>query len=137
MEVQIVEKRADKVCVNTAIGCFYGVWCSSEPAIFSRYIVELDSDEVLAFDAIKRSKTHKPSIESTDEAIYITGLVEEIQDRVMILRLQKTIMMLEITTNLALEQHIGHYVRVRLNEIRLYDTGIRGRFSTGDGLREP
>lgn len=124
MEIQIVDNRADIVRVNSAIGCFNGIWCSSTPVVSKRYIVELDSDEVLTLDAVKPSNSCNPCIEYVDQTINITGYVEAIQEKVMILRLQKSLMMLEISSNLDFVQYIGHYVHVRLSEIKLYDTGI-------------
>lgn len=127
MEIQIVDNRAGIVRVNTAIGCFRGIWCSSAPVVSKRYIVELDSDDVLTSDAVELSNSSDPCIESVDQIIIITGFVEEIQDEVMILRLQKSLVMLEISPGSNFTQYIGHYVRVRLNEIKLYDTGIYSR----------
>jgi len=124
MEIQIVDNLADIVRVNTAIGCFNGIWCSSTPVLSKRYIVELDSNDVLTSDAVELSTSCNPRIENVDQTINITGFVEEIQDEVMILRLQKSLMMLEISSSLDFVQYIGHYVRVRLSEIKLYDTGI-------------
>jgi len=124
MEIQIVDNRADIVRVNTAIGCFNGIWCSSKPIVSKRYIVELDSDDVLTTDAVEFSNSRIPCIENVDQTIKITGYVEEIQDGVMILRLQKTLIMLAISSSLSFVQYIGHYVRVRLSKIKLYDTGI-------------
>ena len=124
MEIQIVDNQADIVRVNTAIGFFNGIWCSSAPVVSKRYIVELDSDDVLTSDAVELSNSCNPWIEYVDQTINITGFVEEIQDEVMILRLQKSLMMLEISSSLDFVQYIGHYVRVRLSEIKLYDTGI-------------
>ena len=124
MEIQIADIRADIVRVNSAIGCFNGIWCSSAPVVSKRYIVELDSDEVLTSDAVKLSNSCNPCIEYVEQTINITGFVEEIQDEVMILRLQKSLMMLEISSSLDFLQYIGHYVHVRLSEIKLYDTGI-------------
>ena len=92
--------------------------------VSKRYIVELDSDDMLTSDAVELSNSCNPWIEHVDQTINITGFVEEIQDEVMILRLQKSLMMLEISSSLDFVQYIGHYVRVRLSEIKLYDTGI-------------
>ena len=124
MEIQIIDNKADIVQVCTAIGCFSGIWCSSSPVVTKRYIVELDSDDVLTSDAVELLNSCNPWIEYVDQTINITGFVEEIQDEVMILRLQKSLMMLEISSSLDFVQYIGHYVRVRLSEIKLYDTGI-------------
>ena len=124
MEIQIIDNQADIVRVRTPIGCFNGVWCSSTPVISKRYIVELDSDDVLTLAAVEFSDSCNPCIEYVNQAINVTGLVEEIQDEVMVLRLQKSLMLLEISSSLDFEQYIGHYVCIRLSEIKLYDTGI-------------
>ena len=124
MEIQIVDNQGDTVRVNTAIGCFNGIWCSSTPVVSKRYIVELDSDDVLNSDEVELSNSCNPCIEHVDQMINITGFVEEIQDNVMILRLQKSLMMLEISSGFDFVQYSGHYVRVRLSKIKLYDTGI-------------
>lgn len=124
MEIQIVGIQADIVQVNTTIGCFNGIWCSSTPVVSKRYIVELDSDDVLTSAAVELSNSCNPCIEYVDQATNITGFVQEIQDEVMVLRLQKSLMMLEISSSLDFVQYIGRYVRVRLSEIKLYDTGI-------------
>lgn len=124
MEIQIIDNMGNIVQVNTAIGCFTGTWCSSTPVVSKRYIVELDSDNVITSDEVELSTSCNPRIENMDQIINITGFVEVIQDEVMILRLQKSLMMLEISSSLDFVQYIGHYVRVRLSEIKLYDTGI-------------
>lgn len=124
MEIQIVDNQGDIVRVNSAIGCFNGIWCSSAPVVSKRYIVEPDSDEVLTPDAVKLSNSCNPCIENVDQTINITGFVEAVQDEVMILRLQKSLMMLEVSSGLDFVRYIGHYVQVRLRKIKLYDTGI-------------
>lgn len=124
MEIQIIGKQADMVQVRSPIGCFNGTWCSSTPVISKRYIVELDSADVINLAVIERSDSCSPHIEYLDQAINITGFVEEIQDKVMVLRLLNSLMMLEISSNSDFAQYIGHYVNVRMSEIRLYDTGI-------------
>ena len=124
MEIQIVDNRGDIVRVNSAIGCFDGIWCSSTPVVSKKYIVELDSDEVLTLDAVELSNSCNPCIEYLDQTINITGLVEAVQDDIMVLRLQKSLMMLEITSSLDFVQYIGHYVHIRLGEIKLYDAEI-------------
>ncbi len=124
MEIQIVDNHANIVRVYTSIGCFSGIWCSSTPVISKRYIIELDSDDVLTSDAVEFSNSCKPHIECVDQTIHVTGFVEEIQDEVIVLRLHESIMMLEISSHSNFTQYIGHYVRIRLNELKLYDTGI-------------
>ena len=124
MEIQIIDNKKDKAQVSTAIGCFYGTWCSSTPVISKKYIVELDCDDILTSDVVELSPSFNPRIEYAGQAVNITGFVEEIQDQVMILRIQKSLMMLEISSDLDFVQYIGHYVRITLSEIKLYDIGI-------------
>jgi hypothetical protein len=124
MEIQIMDKQADMVQVRTPIGCFNGIWCSSTPIVSKRYIVELDSADVVTLSVIEPSDSCNPCIEYLDQVINVTGFVEEIQDNVMVLRLLKSLMMLEISSSSDFVKYIGHYVHIRLSEIRLYDTGI-------------
>ena len=124
MEVKIVNIKADKVYVNTTIGNFEGIWCSPFPQISKRYIVELDSDDVIVPDNIKLSNISDPSIESTDQMVNVIGFVEEIQEKIMILRLQKSIIMLELSSITDFTNYIGCYVLVKLSNIKMYDTGI-------------
>ncbi len=124
MEIRIVDNTANIVRVNTAIGSFDGIWCSSTPVISKKYIVELDCDDVLTADRVEISTSGIPCIEYINQMIHITGYVEEIQDSIMILRLQDSLMMLEISPSFEFMHYVGHYVRVRLSNVRLYDTGI-------------
>ena len=118
MEVQIINKQVDTVQVNTAFGCFSGIWCSLTPVIFKKYIVELESDDILTSDVVELSDSINPHIEYVDQAINITGLVEEVQDEVMVLRLQKSIILLEISSDIDFIQYIGRFVRNRKINIR-------------------
>ena len=131
MKIQIIENQSNIVRVSTEIGCFNGIWCSPTPIVSKKYIVELDSDNVLTSDEVELSNSCIPCIEEFEKAIFVTGLVEEIQDNIMFLRLQKSLIMLAISCELDFVQYVGCYVRIRLSEIKLYDTGII--CNTGDG----
>lgn len=124
MEVTVVGKCLNKVKVNTKIGSFSGIWCSSDPTLFKKYCVELDCDEVINPDDIDISRDCNPSIESINGNIYITGMLEEIQDNIMTLRLQESIIIVEISSNTLISDYVGNYIRIKLNEVKLYDTGI-------------
>lgn len=124
MEIEIRHIQGELVLVDTAIGCFSGIWCSQPPIVAKRYIVELDNDDVLTPNAIELCNSCNPCIENVDNGIKITGFVEEIQDNVIVLRLQKHLMMLEISSDSDFFRYVGCCVRIKLNEIRIYDTGI-------------
>ena len=124
MEVQILEKQDGFVRVKSTIGSFYGTWCSSTPIVAKKYIVELDSDAVLTLDDVELSKCNKPSVKGTKGMTYVVGLVEEIENSIIILRLQSTIMMLEILPNLDFTQYLGRYIKISISDIVLYDVGI-------------
>lgn len=124
MEIQIVDKWADIVLVNSAVGCFKGIWCSSTPVVSKKYIVEIDSDDVLTKNEVELSNSCTPCIENVDQETVITGLVKQIQDNVMVLCLQKSIVMLEVSDSSNFLKYIGHYIHVTLSGIKLYDTGI-------------
>ena len=124
MEVMVVGKCLSSVRVNTKIGSFNGIWCSPDPTLFKKYNVELDCDEALKPDDIDISRYGTPSIDSFNGSIYITGMLENIQDNVMTLRLHESIMMVEISSNPMISDCVGTYIRIKLNEVKLYDTGI-------------
>lgn len=124
MEVQIVEKHENMVRVNTTIGFFYGIWCSPVPAELRKYIVELDSDDVLTLETIRLSNSSEPCISCLDGIIYLNGVVEEIQDGLIFLRLHKSIMMLEISPHFDFSMFFNQFVCVRLHGINLFDTGL-------------
>ena len=125
MEVLIINRWGKSVRVSSPIGSFNGVWCSSDPVISKRYIVELDSDSVLTLDAIKLSSSASFHIECIKDVVYFTGLVEGIENNVMYLRLCGSIVMLELLPHSDFEVFIGRYITVRINDIKLYDTGIK------------
>ena len=124
MEVQILEKQDGFVRVKSTIGSFYGTWCSSTPIVTKKYIVEIDSDAVLTRDDVELSNCNRPSIEGTKGITYIVGLVEEIENDTIVLRLQSTIMMLETLPNLDFTQYLGRYVKISISDVVLYDVGI-------------
>lgn len=124
MKVVIISKNASIVKVHTELGDFKGVWCSPEPVLSKNYIVELDSDDIITLETIKVSGTDVPSIKCVNEIIYITGLLEEIEDNVIFLRIHDSILMLETQPNLNLAKYLGFYVEVKLNSIQLYDINI-------------
>ena len=79
MEALIIDKHEKRVRVDTTIGCFEGTWCSADPADFRRYILELDSDEILTLEAIKLSNIDTSYIKYIDDKIYVysRGVVDE------------------------------------------------------------
>ena len=124
MEVKIIDVWEDTVLVDSSIGTFRGIWCSSYPQVSKTYIVELDIDEVITLEAINCANTLIPCIKCEDNQTIIVGFVEDVQDDVMFLRLQKSIMMFEIAPSLEFAQYTGSYVQIRIGTIKIYDTGI-------------
>ena len=124
MEISVMKKQGNIVQVNTEFGCFEGTWCSSMPAELKKYVVELDSEDVITPSAIEHSMSLIPKIECDGKNIYFTGIVEEIQDHIMFLRFQGFIIMLELLSTVDFGQYLGQYVRVKLNHINIYDTEI-------------
>lgn len=123
MEVLILGKQNNFVQVQTAIGSFCGIWCSATPIISKKYIVELDSDTILTLDDIELTDYNEPSIQGTTGITYIIGLVEEIREDIMFLRLQNAILMLEILPNPDFIQCLGRYIKLEISNLMLYDTG--------------
>ena len=124
MEVLILDNHNGFVQVKTAIGNFCGTWCSATPIISKKYVVEIDSRTVLNFDDIKISDCSKPSIQGTTTITHIIGLVEEIEENIMFLRLQNTIVMLEVLPNPNFVKYLGKYIKIGISDITLYDTGV-------------
>ena len=124
MEAIITELCNDKVCINTGIGNIKGIWCSDSPAKLKKYDLELDSNEIINSNMINYSSLLKPLVEMDNDRVIFNGLVEEIQDKVLFLRLSKDIVMLEISDESYFLKFVNQFVRIVLSNIELYDTGL-------------
>lgn len=124
MDAIIIGKYDDKVKVDTQIGCFEGVWCSTEPAEFKRYILELDSDEILTSEAIAYSDINIPYIKNIEGNVCLNGFVEDVQNRVMFLRLSKSLIMLELCEDTDFSGLQNYFVKITLKKINLFDAGV-------------
>ena len=124
MEAIITELCNDKVCINTEIGNIKGIWRSDSPAKLKKYDLELDSNEIINSNMINYSSLLKPLVEMDNDRVIFNGLVEEIQDKVLFLRLSKDIVMLEISDESYFLKFVNQFVRIVLSNIELYDTGL-------------
>ena len=124
MEILILDKKNDIVYVNSECGQFYATWCSKEPIIGKKYHVELDIDQILTEDDIKISNICVPSIECKNDKVFVVGFLEEIDYDVIVLRLLKSIIMLQITPNIISTHYLGNFVCVEIKEIGLFDIDI-------------
>ena len=123
VKVSIIDKQDDYVYACSSFGAFFGIWCSPSPPELKRYIVELDSDDVIAPSMLTFSSLKLPSIESRDDATYLTGLLEEIEDNIIFLRIGTDLVMLEAVHDSNYSRYIGQYVQVMLFKLRIYDRG--------------
>ena len=124
MEGTITKIQGKKVRIDTALGWFNGTWCSTVQPLLKRYVVELDSDDIINADIIKISKISVANIEYIDDVIYITGLVEYIQNNIMFLRLKESVIMLELEHDISFDKYLGRYVVVSLKNLNIYDACI-------------
>ena len=89
-----------------------------------KYILELDTEETLYPEAIQISHNQTFQIDSKKELIILNGYVTEVQDQVMCLKLDKTLLMIELANDFDFSIFVNSYVCVKLREINLYDTGL-------------
>lgn len=119
VKVLIIDKINENVKVVTEIGVFYGVWCSADAMVGKEYIVELDSDEII--DNVVLSNDNSPSVNRRGETIMLTALLESVQDNLMFLRLQESLVMIEHIPGLELAEYIGKMITIKLEKVQLYD----------------
>ena len=124
MEVLIIEKQDHDVHACSPFGSFWGLWCSSFPPECKRYAIELDSTDILTPNMITISSIKKPYIERRDEATYLNGLVEEIEDELLFLRFDTDLIMLNLGHAYDYSRYIGQYIQVKLFKLHLYDIGL-------------
>ena len=124
MEAYITQKKESFVEICTDLGRIWGIWRSPAPAELRKYIIELDSSEILTVDTDKITDYAKPTIKFEDDTVYLNGFVEEVQDNILILRLSNSIMMLQISNKDDFSSFVNKFVCVELQNISFYDTGI-------------
>ena len=124
MEAYIIQIKESFVEICTDLGRIWGIWRSSAPPELRKYIIELDSPEILTVDAVKITDCARPTIKFEDDTVYLNGLVEEVQDNILILRLSNNIMMLQISNKDDFSSFVNKFVCVALQNVSFYDTGI-------------
>ena len=107
MEVLIIEKQDYDVHACSSFGSFWGLWCSPFPPECKRYAIELDSTDILTPNMITISSTKKQYIERRDEATYLNGLVEEIEDELLFLRFDTDLIMLNLGHDYDYSRYVG------------------------------
>lgn len=121
MEIHVIEKNKNVVRVSTAIGDFNAYWCSSVPAEYRKYIVELDSDVILTIDDIELSNSTTSCINDNNGKCILTGVIEDIQNDILVFRIHNSIMMLEISSTVDFLPFVNRFVRITLPQINLFD----------------
>ena len=124
MNAIVIETYGDMTLVQTPFGNVVGKWCSDKPVALKKYILELDCDDIVTPENIQTTVTSKPFIANRTDRVTICGLVEEIEDRLMYVRIEGDLLMLDILPISAYEKFINHYVQINLSSIHFYDTGL-------------
>ncbi|MGI2298152.1 hypothetical protein [Paenibacillus sp. GXUN7292] len=101
MKVKIIEINNidDKIKVTflSELGEGLGYWQGTNPEINNTYFVELDIQETLVFgNNISKILNHPNSILISDEITTIIGKIEFIEDNCIILRIGKSIIIIEV-----------------------------------------
>ena len=124
MKIKIVKQEEDTVIAKSKYGIFKAVWCSSELGKKNCF-VELDSSDVITPQDINLvSYGSSYAIEHYHQGVCITGYVEEIEGGIMVLRIGTSLMMLSLSPECDYANFKQNYVKVRLNNIKLYDMGL-------------
>ena len=125
MLVTILKAHDNFVTVSTPYGNFSGRWCApSIPQKFKTYDVELDTSDIIDNIAVWKTETKAPSISCVDHEVYLTGLFECHEDRVLFVRLGDSLVMFETNEEFDILRFKGAYVCVKMSEIQLWDTGL-------------
>jgi len=119
MEVFIMDAKDGFVQAKTEFGSFYGIWMSDLPANTS-YLVELSCNAVSNMECISLSNHTQPAIYDDGAYTVINGFVEEIEDSVMFLRLQDSIVMIEICCDIDVQAYTGQWVTIRVEGMKIY-----------------
>ena len=124
MEVLVTDKQDNCVRVCSSFGEFFGMWRSPSLPQLKKYTVGLDSHDIISDDMLTFTPTSSPHIECTGNDVYLTGLLEEIENDVLFLRLGTDLVMFETAQNSDYSKYIGLYVQVRVSQLLLYDVGL-------------
>ena len=120
MNAVVLDYHDNIAKVRTDVGIFEGVWCADPPVKGKYYMLELACTDIIEQDQLQHSKITAPSISNDQNGIVVNGLLEEIEDVVMFIRLCGNLLMLEVSPVCNFYQYVGHYVQIRLNNIHLY-----------------
>ena len=119
MEAYVMDAKDDFVQAKTEFGSFYGIWMSDLPTNTS-YLVELSCNAVSNIECISLSSQTRPSIYEDGAYTVFNGFVEEIEDSVMFLRLQDSIVMIEICCDIDVQAYTCQWVTIRVEGVEIY-----------------
>lgn len=119
MEALIMDSKDGFVQAKTEFGSFYGIWMSDLPTNTS-YLVELSCNAVSNMERISLSYHTRPAIYDDGAYTVINGFVEDIEDSVMFLRLQDSIVMIEICCDIDVQAYTGQWVTIRVDGVEIY-----------------
>lgn len=124
MEGNIININEETVQIQTSVGTFIGKWCSNNLPEPRLYILELDSDELITSEKIDFSESQNPYISYKNDKVILCGYVEEIENNVLVLRINKSILLLNIFPSEDFSKFIQQFVILILNSINIYDTEL-------------
>ena len=119
MEALIMDSKDGFVQVKTVFGCFHGIWMSDLPTNTS-YLVELSCNAVSNMECISLSSHTRPSIYEDGAYTVFNGFVEEFEDSVIFLRLQDSIVMIEICCDIDVQAYTCQWVTIRVDGVEIY-----------------
>lgn len=119
MEAFIMNAKDGFVQAKTEFGSFYGIWMSDLPTNAS-YLVELDCNAITNKEHIRVSSETRPAIYEDGAYTVFNGFVEEIEDSVIFLRLQDSIVMIEICCDIDVQAYTCQWVTIRVDGVEIY-----------------
>lgn len=119
MKALIMDNKDKLVQVQTEFGSFQGRWMSDMPTNTS-YLVELGCNAVTNPEHICLSAEIQPAIYEDGAYTVFNGVVEEIEDSVMFLRLQDSIVMITISCNIDVQAYTCQWVTIRVDGVEIY-----------------
>ncbi|MBQ4116288.1 MAG: hypothetical protein IJD37_02810 [Clostridia bacterium] len=124
MEIRVINIEDDLVQIESSKGRLWGKWCSATPAEFKNYILELDSDDVIKPSSVTFIKNEIHKIENRENLVCLCGVVDDFEDDVLFLKIDKSIIMIQTSGEQSFERFVGRFVCITLSSINFYDTGL-------------
>lgn len=128
----VIDIKGEWILVRSELGSFWGKWPKEvspmlpvKPPQLKSYDFELDWKGKISPEdiAIVEVGDHFSEIRNEEGATYLTGLVDDVEDGVLTLRLSPVIIMIETMPDRDYNAFLGRNVQIKVSELCLYDTG--------------